>query len=59
MPARIVRDLVEVIAALDRRIPQVHSPAEAAIIRDAAVLRARALTRIAELERELCSIDPL
>ena len=53
MPARIVRDLVEVIAALDRRTPQVHSPSEAAIIRDAAVLRARALTRIAELEREL------
>ena len=34
MPARIVRDLVEVIAALDRRTPQVHSPSEAAIIRE-------------------------
>ena len=53
MPARLVRDLVEVIAALDRRSPQADNPGEAAIVRDAATLRALALARIAELEREL------
>ena len=55
MPGRLVRDLVEVIAAIDRRSPQANNPGEAAIVRDAAALNARALTRLAELERELVS----
>lgn len=48
--ARLVRDLRELIAALDSRLPQVHRPGEASIARDAADLKARALRRIAELE---------
>ena len=51
MPARLVRDLLELIAALDRRSPRPERAAEAAIARDAAVLKAIALKRIAELER--------
>ena len=47
-----VRELLEVIAALDRRVPQVQRAGEASIARDAAALRARALKRINELERE-------
>ncbi len=49
---RAVRDLRELIAALDRRVPQVQRAGEAAIAREAAGLRARALKRIEELERE-------
>ena len=47
-----VRTLKELITALDRRVPQIHREGEAAIARDAAALRARALLRITELERE-------
>lgn len=50
--ARILRELRELIAALDRRIPQVHRVGEAGIARAAAALRAEAETRIAALERE-------
>jgi hypothetical protein len=39
------------IAALDSRLPHVERTGEAAIAQDAARLRARALERIAELER--------
>jgi hypothetical protein len=42
----------ELIAALDRRVPQVQRAGEASIVRDAAALKARALKRIEELERE-------
>lgn len=45
-----VTDLQELIAALDRRIPQGARLGETAIANDAAALRARALKRIAELE---------
>jgi hypothetical protein len=45
-----VRDLQELIAALDRRIPQGARTGEAAIATDAAALKSRALKRIAELE---------
>jgi hypothetical protein len=45
----IVRDLRELIDALDRRVPRRHREGEASIARDAAALRARAVTRIAEL----------
>ena len=49
-PTRMVRELLELIAALDRRVPQLERLAEAGIARDAAGLKASALKRIAELE---------
>ena len=48
--ANVVRDLRELIAALDRRVPQVQRAGEVSIARDAAALRARALKRLEELE---------
>jgi hypothetical protein len=48
----LVRELRELIAALDRRVPRVERAGEASIARDAADLKARALKRIEELERE-------
>jgi hypothetical protein len=51
-PAKVLRELRELIAALDRRVPQVQRAGEIAIARDAAALRARAVKRIEELERE-------
>ena len=47
-----VRALLELIAALDRRVPQAQRAGEASIARDAAALKARALNRITELERD-------
>lgn len=51
-PARLrtVRELYELIAALDRRVAQVERVGEIAIARAAAALRAEALERIHELE---------
>lgn len=49
--ARIVRDLHELIAALDRRVPQVERVGEVAIARAGAALRLEALKRIGTLER--------
>jgi len=49
--AQLVRELVELIAALDRRVPHVERAGEIEIARDAAALKARALKRIAQLER--------
>jgi hypothetical protein len=46
-----VRGLLDLIAALDRRVPHVERAGEVAIARDAAELKARALRRIAELDR--------
>jgi hypothetical protein len=54
---QIVRKLRELIAALDRRVPQVERAGEASIARDAAALRARAVTRIEELERDPVHAD--
>jgi hypothetical protein len=51
-PSTVIRELLELIAALDRRVPQMQRAGEAAIARDAAALKARALRRIDELERE-------
>ena len=51
-PSNAVRELLELIAALDRRVPQVQRAGEASIARDAAALKARALQRLEELERE-------
>ena len=43
------RELRELIEALDRRLPSVERLGEAAIARDAAALRTRAIARLAEL----------
>lgn len=53
-----LRILHELVAALDRRLPQVEHAGEAAIARDAAALRARAQARIAELEHEPTAAEP-
>jgi hypothetical protein len=45
-----VRQLLELIAALDRRVPQVRQAGEVSIARTAAALRAEALKRIEEIE---------
>jgi len=45
----LARELHELIAALDRRVPRVERAGESAIARDAAALRARAFDRLAEL----------
>jgi hypothetical protein len=46
-----IRELRELVAALDRRVPQVHRLGEVSIARAAAALKAAALKRIEELER--------
>ena len=46
----LVHELRELVAALDRRVPQVERAGEVAIARDAAALRSRALNRLAEIE---------
>ena len=46
----LIRELQELIAALDRRVPHVERAGEAAIARDAAALKLKALKRIAELK---------
>ena len=50
--AELIRELEELIAALDRRVPRVEQAGEADIARDAAALRAKAVERLAELARE-------
>ena len=50
--AEAVRELLELVAALDRRVPRVERAGEAEIARDAAELRARAMKRIETLERD-------
>lgn len=45
----LTRELEELIAALDRRVQRVEQAGEAAIARDAAALRAKAVARLAEL----------
>jgi hypothetical protein len=49
----ILRDLLELVAALDRRVPGLTREGECDIARDAQRLRGAALKRIAELERSL------
>jgi Trp operon repressor len=51
--AQIVRELYELIAALDRRVPQVERVGETSIARAAAALKSEALKRIEDLEREI------
>lgn len=50
--AEAIRELLELIAALDRRVPRVERAGEADIARDAAELRTRAMKRIEKLERD-------
>ena len=45
----LIGDLEEVIAALDRRVPQIEQAGEETIARDAAVLRAKAIDRLTQL----------
>ena len=47
--ARQIRHLRELITALDRRVPHFERSGEAAIARDAAALREKAVKRIAAL----------
>jgi hypothetical protein len=47
--AMLARELEDLIAALDRRVPRVEQAGEVAIAREAAALRARAVARLAEL----------
>jgi len=54
-----IRELLELVAALDRRVPQVERAGEAAIARDASALKARALLRVAELERALPQVEEI
>ena len=49
----LLRDLLELVAALDRRVPSLEREGEHDIARDAHGLRRVALRRIAELERSL------
>ncbi len=48
--ADLIRELRDLIAALDRRVPHVERAGEASIASDAAALKVKALQRIAELE---------
>jgi hypothetical protein len=45
----LARELEELIAALDRRLPRVELAGEIAIAREAAALRAKAVDRLAQL----------
>jgi hypothetical protein len=47
--SELVRELQELISALDRRLPHVERAGEASIVRDAAALRSKAVRRLAEL----------
>ena len=49
---RALRHLHELVAALDRRVAHVERAGEAAVARDAAALRKKAMKRISELEAE-------
>ena len=49
----VLHDLLELVAALDRRVPRLEREGEAAIARDARELRRAALKRVAELERSV------
>ena len=48
----LTRELEELIAALDRRVPRVERAGEAAIASDAAALREKAINRLAELAHD-------
>jgi hypothetical protein len=52
----IRRDLLELVGALDRRVPSLDREGERDIARDAQALRRAALKRVAELERTLGAV---
>ena len=52
-----VRELHELIAALDRRVPHMERAGEMSIARAAAALKSEALRRIHELERDSPAVD--
>ena len=52
---RIIRELRELVVALDRRVPQVERVGEVEIARAAAGLRIEALRRIEDLEGEMAA----
>ena len=54
-PTDLARELHELIAALDRRLPRVEQAGEAAIARDAAALREKAIQRLRELDEQRTS----
>ena len=49
----VLQDLLELVAALDRRVPRLDREGEHDIARDAQGLRRAALKRIAEIERSV------
>jgi hypothetical protein len=53
----LARELEELIAALDRRVPRVEQAGEPAIARDAAALRAKAVARLATIASTRASFD--
>ena len=53
----LTRELEELIAAIDRRVPCVERAGEAAIAHDAAALRVRAVARLAELAVGHCQSE--
>jgi hypothetical protein len=62
-PTELESVLEELIAALDRRVPRMEQAGEAGIARDAAALRAKAVTRLTELIRDgvhppVSAVDP-
>jgi hypothetical protein len=54
----LARELEELIAALDRRVPRVERAGEADIARDAAALREKAVDRLAELTGQRPALAP-
>ena len=56
--SRIIRDLNDLIEAIDRRLPQAQRHGEAAIANAAMRLRIEARARIAELERGEAGASP-
>ncbi len=46
---RIIADLLDLVAALDRRLPRLDGGEERPIARDAATLKRKALSRLEEL----------
>ena len=49
---KLIADLRELVGALDQRVPHMERAGEAAIAREAATLRDKALKRIAQLEKK-------
>jgi hypothetical protein len=52
---RTLRELQELIAALDRRVPRIERTGEVAIAQASAELRTAAMKRTEELEREIAA----